>query len=172
MASITNKVTNFINDSIKNVKQDIKDARQLPSIRSRDIEVQTDNSGGIIPPINTKRTTYNEPNPDNLPSTLHNSNKEKDVTNDSYIEETSQIEYRNIPQIGYNSKSGPETNNKASGGTFHNVSSAIGSMMHYAVQHKAPQAITGVTLLGGMASMALGNNKGQKTNAELYSNPF
>lgn len=42
----------------------------------------------------------------------------------------------------------------------------------YAMGYKAPQAITGVTLLGGMASMALGNNKGQKTNAELYSNPF
>ena len=42
----------------------------------------------------------------------------------------------------------------------------------YAMGYKVPQAITGVTLLGGMASMALGNSKGQKTNAELYSNPF
>lgn len=42
----------------------------------------------------------------------------------------------------------------------------------YAIGYKVPQAITGVTLLGGMASMTLGNSKGQKTNAELYSNPF
>ena len=46
------------------------------------------------------------------------------------------------------------------------------STMDYVYGYKVPQAITGVTLLGGMASMALGNNKGQKTNAELYSNPF
>lgn len=46
------------------------------------------------------------------------------------------------------------------------------STMDYVYGYKVPQAITGVTLLGGMASMALGNSKGQKTNAELYSNPF
>ena len=46
------------------------------------------------------------------------------------------------------------------------------SAWDYAMGYKVPQAITGVTLLGGMASMALGNSKGQKTNAELYSNPF
>lgn len=46
------------------------------------------------------------------------------------------------------------------------------STMDYIYGYKVPQAITGVTLLGGMTSMALGNNKGQKTNAELYSNPF
>lgn len=46
------------------------------------------------------------------------------------------------------------------------------STMDYIYGYKVPQAITGVTLLGGMISMALGNNKGQKTNAELYSNPF
>lgn len=46
------------------------------------------------------------------------------------------------------------------------------SAWDYAMGYKVPQAITGVTLLGGMVSMALGNNKGQKTNAELYSNPF
>ena len=46
------------------------------------------------------------------------------------------------------------------------------SAWDYAMGYKVPQAITGVTLLGGMVSMALGNDKGQKTNAELYSNPF
>lgn len=46
------------------------------------------------------------------------------------------------------------------------------STMDYVYGYKVPQAITGVTLLGGMASMTLGNSKGQKTNAELYSNPF
>lgn len=46
------------------------------------------------------------------------------------------------------------------------------SAWDYAMGYEVPQAITGVALLGGMASMALGNSKGQKTNAELYSNPF
>lgn len=44
--------------------------------------------------------------------------------------------------------------------------------MDYIMGYHVPEYGAGLAALAGTLNMALGNDKGQKTNAELYSNPF